>query len=74
MNYVWEESDIKEGRMAFFRKLDTSKVMIGKLEHPEQARRKYVIIKGASVSVPYSEAELAHMFNENGSQPDDLYR
>lgn len=74
MVYTWEETDIREGRMLFFRKADTSKVMIGRLEHPEQAHRTFVIINVASVSVPYSATELAAMFNDNGSHPDDMFR
>lgn len=74
MIHTWEETDIREGRQVFFKKNDTSKVMIGKLEQPTQPHRKFVLINVALVSVPYSAAELAKMFNDNGSHPDDLYR
>lgn len=74
MIYTWEEKDIREGRMVFLRKNDTHKVMIGRLEHPDSPCRPFVLINGASVSVPYSASDMCFMFNGNSSHPDDLYR
>lgn len=69
MKYIWEEQDIRPGRRLFLKKFDTRTCKIGKFSYPE-THRYYVIIDHAGmVSVPYSAAELVHMFNENLAHP-----
>lgn len=69
MKYIWEETDIRPGRNLFLKWDDTRTCTIGKFSHPETHRHFVLIEHTGMVSVPYSAAELVHMFNENRSHP-----